>query len=98
MALQTSAAHAVLAEGETTEVTARVRNTKAEGIPMTVAVIGLPGGVEARVEKLQELVKVRWRPSGLCCVIIECCFCVFFLDVCVSHGRMPLACVAKFFL
>jgi len=44
--------------GESTEVEVKVKNLKQkEGIPMTIAIIGLPGGLEVRVENLKELVK-----------------------------------------
>ena len=36
-------------------VSARLQNKTAQGQPMTVAIVGLPGGVEARVEELDEL-------------------------------------------
>ena len=41
--------------GETMEVTMTMENTTPEGLPMTVAVVGLPGGLEARAEQLTEL-------------------------------------------
>jgi len=44
-------------EGEPAEVVARIRNTRNEGLPMTMAIIGLPGGLEPRHEFLKESVK-----------------------------------------
>eukprot|EP01029_Cantina_marsupialis_P013535 TRINITY_DN2999_c0_g2_i1.p1 TRINITY_DN2999_c0_g2~~TRINITY_DN2999_c0_g2_i1.p1 ORF type:complete len:592 (+),score=219.12 TRINITY_DN2999_c0_g2_i1:128-1903(+) len=47
-----------LEEGRTAEMTVVVRNTDEEkALGMTVAIIGLPAGVEPRFEKLQELMK-----------------------------------------
>jgi len=44
--------------GESTEVEVKLKNKKPkDGIPMTIAIIGLPGGLEVRVENLKELVK-----------------------------------------
>ena len=64
--LQVTAAHSAIAVGDVTEITAVMTNKRKEGIPMSVAIIGLPGGLEPRVEKLQELVKVR----SIC---VRCC-------------------------
>ncbi len=44
-------------EGESTEVNVTITNVKNEGVPATVAIIGMPGGLEPRHEQLQELVK-----------------------------------------
>lgn len=45
-------------EGEGTEVNVKLTNKNAEaGQTMAMAIVGLPGGLEARVEKLKELVK-----------------------------------------
>ena len=44
-------------EGEPVEVRVKVVSTKSEGQPMAVAIVGLPGGLEARAEQLKELVK-----------------------------------------
>eukprot|EP01117_Protostelium_nocturnum_P011523 TRINITY_DN4176_c0_g1_i4.p1 TRINITY_DN4176_c0_g1~~TRINITY_DN4176_c0_g1_i4.p1 ORF type:complete len:462 (+),score=173.26 TRINITY_DN4176_c0_g1_i4:125-1510(+) len=46
-----------LKEGTTSEVQVVVQNQSAESLPMTIAVIGIPGGLEVRVDKLKELVK-----------------------------------------
>lgn len=44
-------------EGEALEVIATLANTTAEGLPMTLAVVGLPGGLEPRHDQLKELVQ-----------------------------------------
>jgi hypothetical protein len=44
-------------EGETVDLNVLVRNRSAEGVAMTVAIIGIPGGLEARSDQLRELVK-----------------------------------------
>lgn len=55
--LATSLSSKEIKEGETVDVNVSVKNTKAEGIPMTVAIVGLPGGLEPRHDQLKELVK-----------------------------------------
>lgn len=43
-------------EGETVDVQVKLRNTsETSSQPLTVAIIGLPGGLEPRIKKLQEL-------------------------------------------
>ncbi len=44
-----------VAVGSTLQVIAELRNKSDQGQPMTVAIVGLPGGVEPRIEKLDEL-------------------------------------------
>ncbi|MCO5167365.1 MAG: MG2 domain-containing protein [Planctomycetes bacterium] len=44
-----------VAEGEVAEVRVRVESVRDEGLPMAVAIVGLPGGLEARTERLEEL-------------------------------------------
>ncbi len=44
-------------EGEVTEADVTVRNRTDEGVPMVVAIVGLPGGLEPRHDQLKELVK-----------------------------------------
>jgi alpha-2-macroglobulin-like protein len=44
-------------EGDPVDVPVVVRNRTAEGVPMVVAIVGLPGGLEARVDALKELVR-----------------------------------------
>jgi alpha-2-macroglobulin-like protein len=34
-----------------------LENLSAEGLPMAVAIVGLPGGLEARADQLKELIK-----------------------------------------
>ena len=41
--------------GSTLQVEAVVRNASNKGLPMTIATVGLPGGIEPRVEHLNEL-------------------------------------------
>jgi uncharacterized protein YfaS (alpha-2-macroglobulin family) len=45
----------VVRAGELVTVRATLRNTAANGLPMSVAIIGLPGGLEPRVDELEEL-------------------------------------------
>jgi hypothetical protein len=55
--VRTQVAKAEVAEGETVEVRVGVRNASDEGQPMAVAIVGLPGGLEARAAQLEDLVK-----------------------------------------
>jgi hypothetical protein len=55
--IQTKVTETSVAEGNPVEVVARVRNTKDEGLPMTMVIVGLPGGLEPRHEQLKEAVK-----------------------------------------
>eukprot|EP01117_Protostelium_nocturnum_P005670 TRINITY_DN2049_c0_g1_i3.p1 TRINITY_DN2049_c0_g1~~TRINITY_DN2049_c0_g1_i3.p1 ORF type:complete len:1420 (+),score=454.86 TRINITY_DN2049_c0_g1_i3:93-4352(+) len=55
--LQTQLVDSVLKEGKSTEVSVIVQNVTNESLPMTLAVIGIPGGLEPRIDKLKELVK-----------------------------------------
>jgi hypothetical protein len=55
--LATSLAAAEAKEGETLEAKVRLENRTEEGIPMTLAIVGLPGGLEPRHDQLKELVK-----------------------------------------
>ncbi len=57
LSIETSVAQARVAEGEPVEVPVVVRNDTSEGIPMAVAIVGIPGGLEVRAEQLKELVK-----------------------------------------
>lgn len=45
--------------GDTINVRATVENTSDDGLPMTVAIVGLPGGVEPKTEQLDELQKAE---------------------------------------
>lgn len=44
-------------EGETVDLALTLSNTSEAGQAMTVAIVGLPGGLEARADQLRELVK-----------------------------------------
>jgi len=46
-------------EAESGEVRFKLTNVKTEPLPMVVAIVGLPGGLEPRHEKLKELVKTQ---------------------------------------
>jgi hypothetical protein len=50
-------ANAALDEGAITEANVTVANRTKETLPMTVAIVGLPGGLEPRHDQLKELVK-----------------------------------------
>jgi hypothetical protein len=55
--IETTLAASEVKEGETVEARVTVRNATSEGQPMAVAIVGLPGGLEARAEQLEELVE-----------------------------------------
>ena len=55
--LSVAIVRAELTEGEAAEVNVSVTNKSSTAAPMTVAIIGLPGGLEPRHEQLKELVK-----------------------------------------
>ncbi|MBI3893024.1 MAG: A-macroglobulin complement component, partial [Candidatus Wallbacteria bacterium] len=55
--LTTKLAKAEVAEGETVDLTAELVNREKQGLPMTVAIVGLPGGLETRPDQLKELTK-----------------------------------------
>jgi len=55
--IQTRMTETSVPEGNPVEMVARVRNTKDEGLPMTMAIVGLPGGLEPRHEQLKQAVK-----------------------------------------
>jgi len=59
VALSTKLRQTDIKQGEATEVEVKLQNLKSEGIPMTIAIIGLPGGMEARIDSLKELVKTE---------------------------------------
>jgi len=46
-------------EGETLEALVRLESLSEEGLPMTVAIVGLPGGLEPRHDQLKEMVKAK---------------------------------------
>jgi hypothetical protein len=55
--LRTALSKAEVAEGEAVDVAVEVTNRTREGIPMVTAIVGLPGGLEARADQLKELVR-----------------------------------------
>ena len=57
LALTTQLATQKAVEGEPVEMRVEVRNVADKGRPMAVAIVGLPGGLEARAKQLEELVK-----------------------------------------
>lgn len=57
VSLRTSLSTSVVAEGETADVQVELANKTDAGLPMACAIVGLPGGLEARVDQLKELVK-----------------------------------------
>jgi hypothetical protein len=57
--IATKLAKTELPEGETVDLAVDVTNRTKDGLPMTVAVVGLPGGLETRLDQLKELVRAR---------------------------------------
>ncbi len=57
VALSTKLVKDSINEGETVDLRVELSNTTKEGLPMTVAIVGLPGGLESRADQLKELVK-----------------------------------------
>lgn len=55
--LRTSLSRVRVAEGEAVDVAVEVVNRTKEGLPMVTAIVGLPGGLEARADQLKELVR-----------------------------------------
>src|SRR5690606_32541023 len=54
--LETALREREVKAGEATEVTVRLANASKEtGQAMTIAIVGLPGGLEARFDQLEEL-------------------------------------------
>ncbi len=45
----------VIASGDNADVEVHLQNTSNEGLPMTVAIVGLPGGVVPRITQLDEM-------------------------------------------
>jgi alpha-2-macroglobulin-like protein len=50
---------AAFKEGDVVEATARVTNTTDAQLPTVVAIVGVPGGLEPRIDQLKELVKAK---------------------------------------
>ena len=68
----------IMKEGEASEFNITINNlSKDGGQPMTMAIIGIPGGLEVRLEKLDELVKSKTidfyeiRGRELCVYLVE---------------------------
>ncbi len=57
LTLKTGLSKAEVREGETVDLRVELANATDEGLPMAVAIVGLPAGLEARPERLKELVK-----------------------------------------
>ncbi len=57
VAVRTALSRAQAGEGEGVDVTVEVANRTQEGLPMATAIVGLPGGLEARADALKELVR-----------------------------------------
>ncbi len=55
LALEARLAQAEVTEGEATELTVRLTSRSGEGLPMTVAIVGVPAGLEVRTDRLEEL-------------------------------------------
>ncbi len=55
--LATSLASSSIKEGEAVDCRVELSNATKDGLPMVVAIVGLPGGLEARADQLKELVK-----------------------------------------
>ena len=55
--VETALSASEVKEGETVDVVAKVTSLSKEGLPMTLAIVGLPGGLEPRHDQLKELVK-----------------------------------------
>ncbi len=56
VALETALSRSEVKEGETVDLRVTFANKTSEGQPMAVAIVGLPGGLEARADQLKELV------------------------------------------
>lgn len=59
VALDVALPKAKVNEGDVVEVTARVTNRTDEQLPTVVAIVGVPGGLEPRIDALKELVKAK---------------------------------------
>jgi len=57
VSIETALQSARIAEGETVDLKVRMVNRTDRAIPMTVAIVGLPAGLESRADQLKELVK-----------------------------------------
>lgn len=59
VALSVELSKPTLAEGDVVEATARVSNLGDAPLPTVVAIVGVPGGLEPRIDHLKELVKAK---------------------------------------
>ena len=59
VSLEVSLSKVGLSEGDVVEATARVTNLTDTQLPTVVAIVGVPGGLEPRVDQLKELVKAK---------------------------------------
>lgn len=59
VALDVALPKAKVNEGDVVEVTARVTNRTDAQLPTVVAIVGVPGGLEPRIDQLKELVKAK---------------------------------------
>jgi len=60
VALETTLSNKEIIEGEGSEVNVVMKNLDdSQGVPMTIALIGLPGGLEPRHRQLKELVNMK---------------------------------------
>lgn len=59
VALDVKLSKSAIAEGDVVEATARVTNLTDAQLPTVVAIVGVPGGLEPRVDQLKELVKAK---------------------------------------
>ncbi|MFT3712677.1 MAG: alpha-2-macroglobulin family protein [Archangium sp.] len=57
--LEVALSKPALNEGDVVEATARVTNLTDAQLPTVVAIVGVPGGLEPRVDQLKELVKAK---------------------------------------
>jgi hypothetical protein len=59
VALEVALSKSKATEGDVVEATARVTNVTDTPIPTVVAIVGVPGGLEPRIDQLKELVKAK---------------------------------------
>ena len=68
LAIETTLAAEEVVEGETVALTVRIHNLRDAGQPMTLAVVGLPAGLEAPTEVLEDLAEAErfdlWEIRG----------------------------------
>lgn len=57
--LEVALSNASASEGDVLEATARVTNLTDAQLPTVVAIVGVPGGLEPRIDQLKELVKAK---------------------------------------